>query len=203
MSSFWLNVRRKSMYLYFAKSSFSQHSEIFVRAKRVSLFLERSLFWVLLLWVTTVINLVFLHSLNCRMQVSYRDFRKFIFVDPISPNSEYSCDFKPCLRRLPLISALSHHFHFYTPIPAERMRKLISAHIFKKKSDAHILENFKINLTESRFCSKRCFFTPPEVFLQHTVLSYKNDPSPTLNPIFKKIDSSTMLWKIIYGNLFP
>ena len=46
---------KKIKVLFFAKSSSSHNSDIFVKAKRVSLFWEMSLFGVSLLWVGTVL----------------------------------------------------------------------------------------------------------------------------------------------------
>ena len=52
LSSFWLNI-------FFAESSSSQNSDIFVKAKRVSLFRKMSLFGVSLFWMSTVFLLYF------------------------------------------------------------------------------------------------------------------------------------------------
>ena len=57
LSSFWLNI-------FFAESSSSPNSDIFVKAKRVSLFREMSLIGVSLFWLGTVFLLYFKKFLN-------------------------------------------------------------------------------------------------------------------------------------------
>ena len=73
----------KKINVFFPKSSSCQNSDIFVNAKRVSLFWKMSLFWVSLFWVGTVLKfyqMVLMKNLSTR-EANDEDFENVMNID--------------------------------------------------------------------------------------------------------------------------